>query len=309
MGYLPGTSFQQKGISYQNINITMKNTELNSKAKRVINSSQESSGAERVHHKKLIQNTIADQPDSTIPIGVIELRNYVIKHGQRDRFINYFEENLIESQIALKGYVVGQYRVKGSEDNFCWIRGFKNMKERSSFLPAFYYGDTWKKHRNMANSMLVNNDNVYLLRPLLVRGDSLEPAKSINHSLLIPKKGLAVVNFYIANTKLDQLLNLFAKKYLPLQKACDINDCTLWTSVLEENDFPKLPVFQDNNLLVTITFYKNLLEYKKKMKMIDSAMSDDLRASLQDVITIKNTMILYPSVKTINQQKNPCMRK
>ncbi|MBA2762822.1 MAG: hypothetical protein H0U39_12885, partial [Segetibacter sp.] len=62
-------------------------------------------------------------PDS---IGVIELRNYVLKQGMRDSFINYFEENLIQPQRALKGYPVGQYRVKGYEDNFFWIRGFKN---------------------------------------------------------------------------------------------------------------------------------------------------------------------------------------
>ncbi len=247
---------------------------------------------------------IVDQPDSTIPIGVIELRNYVMKHGLRDSFIHYFEENFIEPQKAVKGYVVGQYRVKGSENNFCWIRGFKDMKERSSFLPAFYYGPDWKKHKSVANSMLANNDNVYLLRPLLLRSDSLEPAQSISHSLLIPNRGIAVVDFYIANSKLDQLLKVFAKEYMPLLKQCDINDCTLWTSVLEENDFPRLPVFQDKNLLVTITFYKNELDYEETMKKIDSKMSDDLKARLHDVITIKNTMILYPSEKTINQRNN-----
>jgi len=113
-----------------------------------------------------------------------------------------------------------------------------------------------------------------------------------------------VVEFFIANTKLDQLLKLFATKYLPLLKECGISDCSLWKSVLEENDFPRLPVFQDKNLLVTITFYKNELDYVETMKKIDSKITDDLKASLQDVITIKNTMILYPSEKTINQRNN-----
>jgi hypothetical protein len=245
-----------------------------------------------------------DRPDSTIPIGVIELRNYGIKHGLRDSFIHYFEENFIQPQEALKGYLLGQYRVKGYEDNFCWIRGFKDMQVRSSFLPAFYYGPAWKQHKSVANSMLANNDNVYLLQPLLFRNDSLEPAKSITSFRLIPTNGIAVVEFYTANTKLDQLLKLFAKEYLPLLKECGINDCTLWTSVLEENDFPRLPVFQDKNLLVSITFYKNELDYDETMKKIDSKMTNDLKARLQDVITIKNTMILYPSEKTISQRNN-----
>jgi len=117
---------------------------------------------------------IAVKEDSTIPIGVIELRNYGVKQGLRDSFIHYFEENFIQPQEALKGYLLGQYRVKGSEDNFCWIRGFKDMQVRSSFLPVFYYGLAWKQHKSVANSMLANNDNVHLLRPLLLRNDSLE---------------------------------------------------------------------------------------------------------------------------------------
>lgn len=259
--------------------------------------------AKHQNAKSKMENDFSiNQLDSAIPIAVIELRNYVTKHGMRDNFIHYFEENLIKPQKAVRGYVIGQYRVKGLEDNFCWIRGFRDMSERSSFLPTFYYGEDWKKHRNVANSMLANNDNVYLLRPLLLRGDSLKPAKSINHSLLIPGGGIVVVEFYIANSKLDQLLGVFAKELMPLFKENGINDCTLWTSVLEENDFPRLPVFQDKNLLVTITFYKNELEYGETVKKIDSKMNDDLKARLQDIITIRNTMILYPSEKTINQR-------
>jgi hypothetical protein len=41
-------------------------------------------------------------PDITAPIGVIELRNYVIKDGKRAAFIDYFEKNFITPQEALK---------------------------------------------------------------------------------------------------------------------------------------------------------------------------------------------------------------
>ncbi len=243
-----------------------------------------------------------DKAESTATIGVIELRNYVIKHGLRDTFIHYFEENFIKPQEALQGFLLGQYRVKGAEDNFCWIRGFKDMGERSKFLPAFYYGPVWKQHKQVANAMLANNDNVYLLKPLLLRNDSLEVATSMDPFRLMPTNGIAVVDFYIANTKLDQLLRLFAKEYLPWLKENGISDFTLWTSVLEENDFPRLPVFQDKNLLVTITFYKNELTYEEEMKKVTSKMRDDLKANLQDVITIQHTMILYPTEKTTHKK-------
>jgi hypothetical protein len=242
-----------------------------------------------------------EKSDNSVAIGVIELRNYVIKHGLRDTFINYFEENFIEPQEALKGYLSGQYRVKGAKDNFCWIRGFKDMKARSSFLPAFYYGPVWKQHTTLANSMLANNDNVYLLQPLSLSGDSLTVAKSLNRSALYPGRAIVVVDFYIANTKLDLLLRLFAKKYLQLMRESGVQKITLWTSVLQENDFPRLPVFQDKNLLVTISFYRNELDYKETMKKIESKITEELKSTLQDLITIKQTMFLYPTEKTMDQ--------
>lgn len=241
--------------------------------------------------------------DSTVPIGVLELRNYVIKKGMRDSFISYFEENLVQPQNDLKGYVLGQYRVKSAPDNFCWLRGFSSMRARSTFLPAFYYGPVWKQHRNTANSMLANNDNVYLLHPLVLKKDSLDEVTSIDHSLLIPHEGIAVIEFYISNTRLPELLQVFAKEYLPVWKDCAIDQYTLWTCVLEENDFPRLPVFQDKNLLLSITFYKNENDYEESQKKLEEKISADLRAKLQDVITIKNTMIVYPTPKTVDQKR------
>jgi len=111
------------------------------------------------------------------PIGVIELRNYVMKHGMRDPFIRFFEKNFIESQDTLQGYVLGRYRVADKDDNFCWIRGFENMHVRGTFLPSFYHGAVWKKNRIAANGMLANNDNVYLLKPMVLQDDSLVPAR------------------------------------------------------------------------------------------------------------------------------------
>ena len=231
-------------------------------------------------------------------IGVIELRNYLLKQGKRDAFINYFEKHFILSQEKLNAYPIGQYRIKGSEDNFCWIRGFQNMKSRSTFLPAFYYSDFWKQHRTAVNEMIVNNDNVYLLRPLAFQNNTLVPVPGIKKELLYPKNSIAVVDFYISNSKLEQLKQVFAKRYLPLLNSCDIYSFTVWQAELHENDFPALPVFQDKNLLVLITFYKDEQEYHEKIKLIESKMDENLTAELLDAFTIKHNMVLYPTEKT-----------
>jgi hypothetical protein len=228
-------------------------------------------------------------------INVIELRNYVMKQpGQRDKFISYFEDNFIRSQNMLGGFTLGQYRVKGADNNFFWIRGFENMAARKKFLNDFYYGPVWKQHRAVPNSMLLNNDNVHLLKPLMLDKNGDRTSDTFNSNEFGKKKGVAVIDFYVANEKLDRLITFFGKTYLPLLHNNGIKDCSLWTSETIPNDFAPLPVFQDKNLLVTITYYADELDYQTKIKSVDSQLNEEARAEMHDVVTIKNTLILVP---------------
>jgi hypothetical protein len=235
-------------------------------------------------------------------IKVLELRHYEVKSGTREKFITYFENNFIEPQNRLGGYIVGQYRVKGLEDNFFWMRGYTDMEGRSKFLPAFYFSPFWKQHRSVPNGMLLNNDNVHLLKPLTWEGSSLVEGKAINSAFLKSVKGFAVVDFYIANTKLKNLIEVFAKNYAPILRANGVDDYTIWISELTENDFPALPVFQDKNLLVTITFYKNELDYQEKLKTIAASVGTELNTELRGIITTKHTLLLYPTALSAADQ-------
>jgi hypothetical protein len=234
-------------------------------------------------------------------VNVLELRNYVMKQtGQRDKFISYFEDNFIRSQNALGGYTLGQYRVKGADSNFFWIRGFENMTVRRKFLNGFYYGPVWKQHRAVPNSMLLNNDNVHLLKPLIPDKNGDLKNGPFNSNEFGREKGIAVVDYYIANEKLDRLITFFEKTYLPLLHNNGIANCSLWISETTPNDFTPLPVFQDKNLLVTITYYADELDYQTKIKSVDSQLKDEARAEMHDVVTIKNTLILYPTQKSFS---------
>lgn len=234
-------------------------------------------------------------------INLIELRNYVLKPGLRDRFIGYFEDNFVQSQNELGAYILGEYRVKGAEDHFFWMRGFHDMASRGKFLTSFYYGSFWKAHRDSANAMLANNDNVYLLKPLTVEHDTLISGKGIDIAQLKKNKGIAVIDFYVANTKLDKLRELFSKDYLPLVENAGIKDYSLWESELEENNFPQLPVFQDKNLLVAISFFQDEEEYREKQKQLEASISADLKDRMMDVITTKNSLVIYPAKKVAKQ--------
>jgi hypothetical protein len=228
-------------------------------------------------------------------INTLELRHYIIKPGQRDNFIKYFAAHFVQSQVDMGGYPMKWSRVKDSPNSFFWVRGFTDMASRSKFLPAFYYGQIWKQFGKGANDLLVNNDNVYLLKPLTLNDGVLSTGKPINSGLIKNSQGIAVVDFYIANTKLDKLVAAFAKYYVPAFKANSINNYTLWVSELQTNDFPRLPVFQDANLLVNITFYKDEQEYRLKQKEVEAGLSSEVKAELQDITTTKNTLIIYPA--------------
>lgn len=229
-------------------------------------------------------------------IKVIELRNYVIKDGMREKFVEYFNSHFVSPQIELGGYILGQYKPRGEEDNFFWVRGFADMAARSKFLPDFYRGPVWKKYREEANAMLANNDNVYLLKPLLINnGGAIDTTSGISSDVFNTQKGIMVIDFYIANHKLGQLIELFAKKYVPILINTRANNTSFWISELRENDFPILPVFQDKDLLVAFSFYKDESEYQNKMKDLEAAIPPVLKNEMRDVITTKNTLILYPA--------------
>jgi hypothetical protein len=231
------------------------------------------------------------------PIKILELRNYVTKPGQRDKFIDYFETNFVDSQNALGGYILGQFRVRDADDNFFWIRGFNDMASRSRYLPEFYRGAFWTQRRNHANDMLINNDNVYLLKPLSLSAD--QPDTAVNSNEFGKKKGLVVIDYYVANTRLKELIEFFKSRYLPFLKGNDIST-TSWVSELAENDFPGLPVFQDKNLLVTITPFKDEAEYRLKLKQMNADSNRKLLTELREIVTTKTTVILHPTKKSFS---------
>jgi hypothetical protein len=216
-------------------------------------------------------------------LKVIELRNYLLKPGMRERFTDYFEDQFIDSQDSLGGYVFGQFRIQGEDDKFFWIRGFEDMQSRLVFLRAFYeQGQVWKEFGPGANEMMLDSDNVYLLRPLR---DSFDPYE-------FPRqRGIIVIEFYFAKpNQREQLTNLFRANRASLLKSKP----TLWISDMTANDFPRLPVIQDQNLLVSISSYADESDYQSQCRK--SAESKD---RMRHLIANESSLILYPTPNSL----------
>jgi hypothetical protein len=196
--------------------------------------------------------------EGRMSINVLEMRNYLLKPGQRDRFNNYFTKHFIESQAVRGGHVLGKFAVDNEPDNFVWVRGFEDMAARSAFLPDFYRGPAWKEFGPEANEMMIDSDNVHLLKPL----DALQ--------VFTPGKAVRVDYYFAKDTTPDNLIDIFAGEHS--------NNTSLWISELAENDFPALPVFQYGNLLVAIG---------------GDDINPELQVKLEPLITKKESLLLY----------------
>lgn len=97
---------------------------------------------------------------------LVEFRNYRIKESRASEFARYFDEQGFPEALEKCGVaVLGQFEVVDHPDRFVWIRAFERRNERGPSLDAFYNSQFWKARRFETNQLLLEYDNVFLLRP------------------------------------------------------------------------------------------------------------------------------------------------
>jgi hypothetical protein len=172
-------------------------------------------------------------------LGIVELRQYTLRPGQRDVLVDLFARALVAGQEAVGMTILGQFRDLNDQDRFVWVRGFPDMPTRAKALEAFYTGPVWKEHSKEANATMIDSDDVLLLRP--VRDDADE-------EFMAP--GLVVAGIHHFDEPVDDgFVERFERVLGPeLDRAGSI----LGTYVTEpsENNFPALPVREGENVFV-----------------------------------------------------------
>src|SRR5262249_21406183 len=188
-----------------------------------------------------------------------------------------------DSQNVLRGFVLGQFRIKGEDDRFFWIRGFEDMQTRLSFLRRFYeQGEIWKQFGSGANEMMLDSDHVYLLKPFR--------SESFGYDEFAKGKGIIVVEYYFVKpNRRDGLADMLEVNHTSHLKS----EPMLCVSEMAENDFPRLPVIQDENLLAAIMIFPDESDYQSHQSQ-----SADLKSRLKELITSESCLILYPTAKS-----------
>jgi hypothetical protein len=200
---------------------------------------------------------------------VVELRNYLLTAGRTADFLRYFEEHFLVSQRDEEMHVLGQFAVVDQPDRFVWIRGFADMKTRLRGLNAFYGGPFWQARRDTANAMIREHHDVHLLRPLvpvdaLTAGARLEDRASASPGALAPEGGLVVIDFLRSQPgTLGSLVRAFENTLRPALRAAGHRVLAHFVTEPTPNDYPRLPVVQDPDLLVVVSAYPDRASYAR----------------------------------------------
>ena len=73
-----------------------------------------------------------------------ELRQYRVRPGKREAWVELMEKEIIPFQIAQGMVVVGSFVGEEEEDLYVWIRRFESEEQRKELYAKVYESDHWR---------------------------------------------------------------------------------------------------------------------------------------------------------------------
>lgn len=238
--------------------------------------------------------TMAQSSTDDRIVKSVELRNYTLLPGMRDKFSSYMDRIIIPKQRELGGYLMNAFSLNEANDHYVWIRGFADMQSRSKFMKDFYYSDYWRKNAAECNSMLLDSYEVHLLKPLLIKGQSIDTTSGIAIRELNKPTGLTVVTHYVTNNQREKLIALLVKDYLPILAKSGITPVAFFISESGVNDYLPQHVYQDKNLLIMVTHFKDEQEYHARWTLLNVLVNDALSKKFENILVSSESQVLYP---------------
>jgi hypothetical protein len=216
--------------------------------------------------------------------SVLELRQYRIFPGKRERMIEVFDGKLIEGQEEAGMRLLGQFRDLDDPNRFTWLREFQNMAAREQALKAFYGGPVWMARRGEANPLIDDSDNVLLLRPA-----AAELALAIQPAGARPKidsqpasAGLVIATiYYLWKDPAEGFTEFFRSRLAPEFATAGLPILGAYVSETTPNNFPRLPVRQSEKVFVWFTRAKDQSAHDKVLASLDARLGEEL-ASYQE---------------------------
>ena len=188
---------------------------------------------------------------------VIEFRRYTVKEGEREHFAEYFESYFPEAFQQMGAIVFGQFFERKNPIAFTWMRGFKNTDARAVVNAGFYYGPLWREHASTMNSLMVDSNNVLLLRPLSAeRGvtvlPSVDPVTEAQGA-----QGIVVAQIFAVKANSVDAFAQQAEATFAGYRAAGVREAGVLVTLDVPNNFPQLPVRTDGPYLVWLGIIKD----------------------------------------------------
>jgi NIPSNAP len=188
---------------------------------------------------------------------VIEFRRYKVKEGKREQFAQYFESYFPEAFQQMGALVFGHFFERKNPVGFTWIRGFKNMDARAIVNAGFYYGPLWKEHGSTMNNLMVDADNVLLLRPLkpesgLLVLPAVDPVIETKGS-----QGIVVAQIFPVKANDVDAFAQKAESTFAGYRNARVQEAGILVTLDVPNNFPQLPIRTDGPYLVWIGIIKD----------------------------------------------------
>lgn len=227
---------------------------------------------------------------------VVELRQYTLHPGARDRLIELFEREFIESQEAVGMRIIGTFRDLEKPDRFVWLRGFQDMESRAAQLQEFYGGAVWKQHREAANATMIAYDDVLLLRPAAPEsGFQLAGRARAEVGASAEAAGIIVATIYhLKRTSDVERAEILERTTAPALVDAGVPVLGAFVTGDYDNTFPALPVREDANVFVVFSAFANRVAYAQ------SNLGRRLAAKLADQIAGEpEVLFLAPTARSL----------
>ena len=196
---------------------------------------------------------------------IVELRQYTLHPGKRDTLIELFDREFVETQEAVGMQIIGQFRNLDDPDQFVWLRGYNDMSARAQSLSAFYGGQVWKAHREVANATMIDSDNVLLLRPAHPRsGFSLAHEHRPPPGSTATRDGFVTATIYYFDSPVNSdFINYFENTVQTALMEAGAAILAYFVNDDSANNFPALSVREGENVFVWFAGFREVDAYER----------------------------------------------
>jgi hypothetical protein len=95
-----------------------------------------------------------------------ELRQYRIKDGKMDEWVQFMESEIIPFQVSKGMVVIGSFVGEEEEDLYIWIRRFEDEVEREKLYKAVYEDPHWLEELSPRVGDIMDRERIVVTRML-----------------------------------------------------------------------------------------------------------------------------------------------